>query len=381
MAVRDCRYFNGYKPCGKNAICDQSCPHQDRVTGASILIIHLGAQGAVVRSTSLLPAIKRKYPRSRVTWVTEAPLHHLLTGHPSIDRVFTTSFEHLTELRALHFDVAYVIDKSLKASGVLRQTRAEAVHGFVADPYSGAIEPATSAAEELWRLGLSDELKFHVNKKSENQLLIEALDLGEFQNDEYSLWLSNEEKAVARQRAMEWRRDVARPIIGINTGCGPLMPAKKWTVEFHREIIRALKKSGERNIVLLGGPDDQERNQTIARDLDIVQSPTGKGLRDGTISVAACDVILTGDSLGMHLGIAMKKFVVAWFGPSCAHEIELYGRGVKLMAEVNCGPCWKRVCHKEIMCYDRVPMEKILQAVRQGHQWWSSSHQLQVSPS
>lgn len=332
--------------------------------GASILIIHLGAQGAVVRSTCLLPAIKRKFPRSQVTWVTDAPMDRVLQGHPSIDRVLTSSIEGQTELKALHFDVAFVIDKSLRASGILKQSQADLVFGFVADSRTGAILPATSAADELWQLGLSDELKFQINQKTENQLVTEALELGPYQRDEYSLSLTPVEMAKVRQRQMEWRRDPQQAIIGLNTGCGPLMPAKKWTVEFHREVITRLLELGFSNLVLLGGPDESERNQAIAKNMNVIQSPTQAGIRDGMMSIAACDVIVTGDSLALHLAIAFKKFNVAWFGPSCAQEIDLYDRGVKLQAEVECGPCWKRVCDKAIMCYDRVPIERILSAIR-----------------
>lgn len=369
--VTDCRHFNGYKPCGKSDVCSKSCPHIDRVTGASILIVHLGAQGAVVRSTSLLKAFKQKFPQSRITWVTDAPMQDLLKHHPLIDRVFTSN--QLIELSALQFDIAIVIDKSLKASGVLKATKAEAVFGFVADPTTGSIVPANPAGNELWELGLSNEKKFFQNQKTENQLLIEALELGPYRRDEYSVHLNEADEVKVEQRRMQWRKDSSQPIVGLNTGCGPLMPAKKWTVEFHRQVIAHLRTVGLANIVLLGGPEDTERNQQIAEGFQVFSSPTSLGICDGAASVAACDLVVTGDSLGMHLAIAFKKFVVAWFGPSCAQEIDLYDRGVKLHAEVGCSPCWKRSCTEKIMCYDRVPAEKVIAAVRQGIEWWQKS--------
>lgn len=366
--VTDCRHFNGYKPCGMSEVCNSACPQQDRVTGASVLIVHLGAQGAVVRSTSLLKAIKQKFPHSRLTWVTDPPMHDLLKHHPLIDRVISS--HQLLDLAPLQFDVAFVIDKSMRASGVLKFAKADAVFGFLTDPHSGAIVPATAAAQELWEIGLSNEKKFFQNNKTENQLLIEALELGPYRRDEYSLSLSDLDQTKTEQRRMQWRKDPSQAIVGLNTGCGPLMPAKKWTVEFHRQVIAHLRTAGFANIVLLGGPEDSERNLAIAQGFSVFNSPTTQGISDGAASVAACDVILTGDSLGMHLAIAFEKFVVAWFGPSCAHEIDLYERGVKLHAEVGCSPCWKRVCVEKIMCYDRVPVEKVISAARQGQEWW-----------
>lgn len=364
MPITDCRHFSGYKPCLRSEKCDASCQAQDIPT-TSLLIVHLGALGAVVRSTSLLKAMKRKYPGSLITWVTEAPAHQLLKNHPAIDRILTTSEADLLQLSALEFDCAFVIDKSLKAMGVLSRTSVDQLYGFKVNPKTGGILPATSAANELWDLGLDNHKKFFVNQKPETQLMIEALELGSFQRDEYWLPLAETEKIEAQRRGQEWLREDKKFLIGINTGCSPVIPYKKLTVEFQRKMIeRLVREFPQAGIVLLGGPEDTERNAEIARGLPVISSETRSGLRDGLISVAACDVVVTGDSLGMHMAISQKKQVVAWFGPTCAQEIDLYDRGIKVLAQSPCSPCWKRTCEKSIMCYDQVSLEDIIHAIK-----------------
>ena len=73
--------------------------------------------------------------------------------------------------------------------------------------------------------------------------------------------------------------------------------------------------------------------------------------------------MVTGDSLGMHMAIALKKHVVAWFGPTSPQEIDLYERGVKILADVGCAPCWKSSCDVLHPCRDRVRPEWIADAV------------------
>lgn len=383
-----CRHFSGYKPCGKSTSCDQECKHLD-VPQVRLLIIHLGALGAVVRATSLLAAIKRKFPSSHLTWITDAPAHHLLRNHPRIDRVFTTSQEDCLQLRALEFDISFVIDKSLKAAGLQQLAKAEYTYGFKVDSRTGAILPATEAATELWELGLNDHRKFFVNKKPETQLLNEALELGPSQRDEYDLPLTGAEQAQAVARRQAWIKNAEQPLIGLNTGCSHVIAAKKWTVEYQRRVITALSNYGYSNIVLLGGPEDTSRNAQIAKDLPVSSSSTDQGLRDGLISVEACDVVVTGDSLGMHLAIARKKYVIAWFGPTCAHEIDLYDRGEFLLSraqtkdtseEPPCGPCWKRSCDKPLMCYDRIAINDVLLAVQKGETWIKNQSSLSKRP-
>lgn len=368
MSETQCRHFNGYKPCSKSQTCARGqCSHFESVQ-SRLLVIHLGALGAVLRSTSLLKAIRRKFPRAQLTWVTQAPAHHLLKGLPDIDRVFTLSAEDQLQLRALHFDTAFVIDKSLTAAGVLSLTKVDQIFGFKVNS-GGAIVPANGEARELWELGLSDQKKFFHNKKSEQQLVHEALALGDYGRDEYQVSLAFSEMAEVAKRREQWSPH-GRPIIGINTGCSDAIPFKKLSIEGHRTLIREIQEDARfKNlaVVLLGGGvEDEERNRLIAHGLPVFSSPTTKGLRDGLVSVAACDAVLTGDSLGMHMAIALKKWVVAWFGPTCQQEIDLYARGAKILTKASCSPCWKRHCDKPLMCYDQVDFAEMRNALARG---------------
>lgn len=374
MAQTNCRHFNGYKPCPKNLHCDASCsslaPVRER-----ILLVHLEALGAVLRSTSLVAAIKRRYPSSHLTWVTKAPAQALLQNISNIDRVLTLNPEDILKLSALEFDLALVVDKSLVAAGLLRQTKVHEVRGFIVDRGHGAIVPANAAAEELWQLGLSDEAKFFQNQKTEQRLVHESLELGAYRRDEYQVDFTPEEQSLAQVRRQLWGK-VDRPILGINTGCSPTLPDKKLSVTGHRQLIARILKSPRFEgspIVLLGGPEDRARNEAIAQGLPVILSPTERGLRDGLVSVSACDLIFSGDSLGMHMAIALGKWVVAWFGPSCAQEIDLYDRGRKIQTAAPCSPCWKRVCHKPVMCYDQVDLNQALLALEEGLQWLTLS--------
>ena len=336
-------------------------------------MVHLGALGSVVRSTALLPTIHRRYPKCRLIWVTDSPAHQILRGHPMIDQVLTTSDSDLLELASWNFEIAMVIDKSRKASGVLKRLQVDKVFGFQVDPNSGAVVPATKAATELWEIGLSDHKKFFENKKSEGQLVHESLELGTYLRQEYCLPLSRFEQELSASRKNSWSQFKDQPVIGINTGASDTILAKKFTVEYQRKMIGHLFSLGWRNLVLLGGPEDTARNRMIAENSAVIQSPTDQGLRDGLCSVDACDIVISGDSLGMHMAIARRKFVIAWFGPTCAHEIDLFDRGEKILAAVDCGPCWKRVCEKPVMCYDRVSLESIESALKKGISHWQTN--------
>ena len=147
MSELNCRHFTGYKPCGLSENCTPQCSQRSLVK-TRILVVHLEALGAVLRTTSILPAIVRKYPGAHITWVTQKPADQLLKNNPLIDRILTTERDDLLTLGALSFDVAFCVDKSLKASGVLKLTTSKQVFVFVVNK-KGIIVPDNIQAEKL----------------------------------------------------------------------------------------------------------------------------------------------------------------------------------------------------------------------------------------
>ncbi len=368
----NCRHFSGYKPCELFHQCDHACPFFEEVTEA-VVFIHLGALGSVVRSTALMKALRTKHPRAHITWVTDDLALPLLVGVPFVDEVSGLKPRDLLRLQARTWNYAYVVDKCLVAAGLAKLLRPQRLLGFTADSL-GKIVPANSEAKELYSLGLDNELKFRGNHKTELQLIHEALALGVFCRDDYALPLTINEEQVRQERNQSWA--AGGFVIGINVGCSGQIAHKKLSVQFQREIVASLARVPRVQVVLLGGGvEDERRAQQVGVGLPVVLSPMSLGLRDGLVSVAACDVVLSGDSLGMHMAISQNKFVIAWFGPTCAHEIDLFERGVKILSKASCAPCWKRSCDKEVMCYDQVPLPEVLGAINLGLEWCKEKDQ------
>ena len=118
--------------------------------------------------------------------------------------------------------------------------------------------------------------------------------------------------------------------------------------------------------MLLGGPEDEERNNVIYSHFKgrIINTPTNMGVRKGACFESIPDIVITGDSFGMHLAIALKKYVIAWFGVSCWTEIDLYDRGIKLYPEnLFCSPCWKQQCPYDLECIKLINLERITEEV------------------
>jgi heptosyltransferase-2 len=65
----------------------------------------------------------------------------------------------------------------------------------------------------------------------------------------------------------------------------------------------------------------------------------------------------------MHLAVATGRRTVAIFGPTCAQEIDLFGRGEKIVSPIDCAPCYLRACDKAPHCQDMIPAARVLEAL------------------
>ena len=345
----DCRHFSGYKPCRFQRPCE-GCPHHVQ-PDPDVLLINLDALGDVLRTTALVAALRRVHPDARVTWLTRPRAAPLLAHNAMVDRVLTLGIEAEIELRSRSFDLLLNVDKSAVAGALAVQIAAREKRGFALDP-RGGIVPLNPEAAWLYETGLSDALKFRHNTKSEPEMLAEALGFP-YHRDGYVLTLGADEAAPGPRRA-----------VGFNTGCSPLYPYKKLPLQTQAAAIRLIADRLGEPVLLLGGPEDTARNMALHAELGELAelTPTEAGLRRGAAETDRCEVVVTGDSLGMHLAIARQKHVVVWFGVTCPVEIELYDRGIKLLADVGCAPCWRRSCDNDPKCFDRVSPALVAEA-------------------
>ena len=287
-----------------------------------------------------------------------------MENNPYLDGVYEWGPESWLVLQALEFDLVLNVDKSQRAAALAMSLKAREKLGFGLNA-NGAIVPLNPEAEYAWRMGIDDRLKFRENRKTAQQILAEMFRLP-YRRDKYVVRLSEEELAFCERYKKEVGITEEDFVIGFNTGCSPLYPLKKMTVEQHVELIqRVYDRLDGVKVVLLGGPGETERNAEIKSKVGnrVISTPTEVGIRRGLCFVNICDLVVSGDTLGMHMAIGLGKWVVAWFGLSCPQEVDLYERGVKIVSQVDCAPCWRRECESQI-CIRQLDLSQVFEAIK-----------------
>lgn len=354
----DCRYYIGEKPCKYGRLCE-GCEEYSPF-GTKILIIKLAAIGDVLRTTTLLPALRKKYAQSHITWLTDVGSLPVLMNNQQIDRLLTFDLESVLRLEVEEFDKLICLDKELRGSCLAEKVSAKEKYGFIFDKV-GNIRFINKSAEYNFLLGISDDLKFRKNTKTYPELIYETCELEHDGKNEYIFNLPEETREKASKKLKDMRVDLTQPIIGLNTGAGSIFAEKAWTIEGYAKLAEMIEGRGFGQILLLGGPNEKERNQRIGEltKAHVFDSGCENTITEFAGIVSCCNLMVTGDTLAMHIAIALKVPILLIIGSTSHTEIELYGRGDMIVADKECAPCYKRKCPKKPTCMEEITPEYV----------------------
>jgi heptosyltransferase-2 len=311
-----------------------------------LLVIKTGALGDVVRTTSILPGLAKKHPGLRVTWLTAPGALELVRHHRLVARVVGVDPKRAAELarvqaelgtrtfeRVLSFDDEEPL--CVLASALGGDGRDGRLSGAF---FSAGARRYTSDVAEWFDMGL---LSVHGKAEADRRKLENRLSHPEIfarmlgiERGEPELSLPAGARAFAAAFAARHELDARGPVIGLNTGAGGRWESKKLSEERTVDFAAALAaaRGGRVSFLLCGGPEEAERNARIGAELTgaglrWVDAGTKNGLLEFTALLARCALLVTSDSLALHLALTQRVPVLAFFAPTPAHEIEFYGRG------------------------------------------------------
>jgi ADP-heptose:LPS heptosyltransferase len=363
----DCRHVRWDRPCAPHkqrgkvcATCDEYSPIRHRV-----LMVKLAATGDVLRTTAFLPAIHATWPQAKVTWLTRRGAAGLFDGNPLVDEVLTTD-DAVTaaRLQTETFDVVLCPDADPDAAVLAAAAKGRERRGYVRDA-GGRIVPLSPGAERWLAMGLSDTAKL-ANTQTYQHLVAEVLGLDPAAVREPIL--EPHARDAADVAALAAKLPGSGPLIGLNTGAGGRWAYKVWTRPHQETFLRLATDAGLR-VLLLGGPEEVEAHRAL------LAGAAGRPVFDGgnhnsfgrfAAWIDQCRAIVTSDSLAVHVAAARKVPAVVLFGPTSAAEIELYGRGSKIVpAGLECLCCYLPRCDRKPHCQALIEPATVLAAVQQ----------------
>lgn len=138
---------------------------------------------------------------------------------------------------------------------------------------------------------------------------------------------------------------------------------KCWPVEKMRELTQVLIERGKR-VVFTSGPDELDMVDAITDGLDVIHLGGKVTLKELGALIQKCECLVCVDSVPFHMASALKKRVVAIFGPTSEVTWGPWRNpNARIVTEnVSCRPCYMDGCGGSKMsdCIQTVSVQKVL---------------------
>lgn len=360
----DCVHFPGDRPCFANKQFGKTCDSCEyyKTFKENILVIKLDAIGDVLRTTCILHSIKRNFPDSRITWLTKANAADIFIGNGLVDEVLSVENNNtLPKLLAQTFDLILHPDANPISSAYAKLIPAKEKRGFILNE-KGKVIPSNDEAIEWLEMGAFDQFK-KKNKKTYQSIIHHLLKL-DYQRDEIILNLTEDEKRFRDDFYNSHNLGRFRKLVGLNTGGSRRWKYKKWRVDGFKEVISEVSKFPDIGILLFGGEIETDAvNELKTFSNHVIDTGTNNSLRKFFALVDLVDILVTGDTLALHVATALKKKVICLFGPTSSNEIEDYGRIIKIAPNMDCLVCYKQECDFITNCMDEITSDMVIEKI------------------
>lgn len=361
----------------------------------------MGALGGVLRATPLFTGLKRKYKNCELNVITKEDASSLLDNNPDIDKLWIWEKDK-SKIENESFD--WIIntedDKKTCEFTVKLKIKTKKFTGPYLDKHGKMCYTKDVAVwydmGKISRFGLkkANELK-KKNLRRYQEIYSQILKLPK---NKYPLVLNMTDYEKNWSHEFRKKHEVGGKhfLIGVNTGAGANWPLKALSIQKTVDLIKDIHRKSQ-SVILLGGPNERGRHQEILKklkvrlvknsfqntirrffsstlsfqsiikapefDIKLINPGTENSLRKFISIINSLDILVTSDTLTLHIAIALKKRVVCFFGPTSAEEIELYGQGVKIKPNSDCYCCYKKQRTSEKMCIDEIEVDRLIQSM------------------
>jgi len=286
------------------------------------LIIRLSSFGDVLLTTPVIKAIKSHHPNASISFVVKPAFKVMIETHPEIDEIYLFNDSVLTELQTKSFDVCIDLQNNQRSFWLTRKLSVQHSVRYKKDRLKRFL---------FMNFGYK---KFNSPIRSVSQKYVDTLAPLGITSSDYSLDFFISDRT----------RNTPFPFFSENYICiapGAAHATKQWPKEHFVELISLLAKSYK--IVLLGGPNETETGDYILNNCSYVYNYIGKThFQETALILEKAQLLICNDSSIMHLGVALKKKLLVFFGST----VEQFGffpyeTEAKVMENntLSCRPC------------------------------------------
>jgi ADP-heptose:LPS heptosyltransferase len=320
-----------------------------------LLIVLPGALGDVIRALPLLARIRHGRPEAEIGWAVEPLSAPLLAGHPWLDRVHRFARDEgvlafpafVAEVRAVGYDVALDLGRSIKSAFIARASGASLRVGFA----------AADGREAGWLFANRHLPVQGVGRSKLEQFLAfaDALDLPP-SPIEFGL-----APTVAEAREAETlTAGLDRPLVAVCVGSS--CPSRRWFPERTAAVLRRLREEHGASAVLLGtGAEAGFARATLAELDGGVRNLVGRtDIRQVMAVLTRARLAFGPDSGALHLAAALGTPALSLWGATSALRSTPFGcDALAVSGAAPCSPCFLEACPIGRVCMQSIASDTV----------------------
>lgn len=323
-----------------------------------VLVIKLRHLGDVLLTTPVFSTLKKRLPHAKIDAYIYKEAVPMLEGHLAIDEIveYDRAWKQLPLLRRLGKEVGLL--RSIRRRGydlVLNLTEGD--RGAMAARVSGARIRAGVDPRSVYThvAKLCPALRHTVERQLD---LLRRIGLFPEEDERELFWAIPEAAREEMRRRVPWENFIL------------IHPSSRWRYkcwpeEKMRSLTKRLLEQGKR-VVFSSGPDPVEREMVtkIAEGLDVCNLAGKLSLKELGALIERAEVLLCVDSVPLHMASALKRPVVAIFGPTSDITWGPWRNpGARVISEgLSCRPCYLDGCggSKKSDCLARLSVDRVL---------------------
>lgn len=335
------------------------------MTHKKILIIGPAWIGDMVMAQSLFKLIKQRDAAVTLDVLAPAWTFSLLKCMPEVAEAIEMPISH----GELKLYTRYQLAKKLQKKGYDQAILLQNAFKSALIPWLANIPERTGWLGE-YRYFLLNDIR-HLDKKRYPRMIEQYLALGlpseatlpaQFPYPAFNVNKTSQAATLAKLKPI-WR---GRPVLALGAGA-EYGPAKRWPVEYFARVANQKLTEGW-DIWLFGSKKDHPIIQELMLRTDNrCENISGRTELFETIDLLSLvSGVVTNDSGLMHMAAALKKPIIALYGstspaftPPLSHDATI------LKLDLDCQPCFKRVCPlKHFRCMRELTPDSVLAAMK-----------------
>ena len=330
-----------------------------------ILILKPSSLGDVVQALPVLRLLKLHWPESDIFWWIDSRLASLLDNDPDLAGIvqfdrqrWTLPANWLEVWRSVQWMRNRSFDIVIDLQCLLRS-------GFFAwlanGKYLVGLDDPREGARGFYDIAVRRD-SFYTHAADWYVAVLKALNVPVHWNFH---WLP-ERAAVSSEVKRKWKTDSARWIV---IQPGARWSNKRWPVENYAELIRLIAAAHpEFRFAIMGSEEDKAAGAALAQAVpEKCADLTGKASLPEMIEwIRLSELMVSNDTGPMHVAAALKKPVVAIFGPTEPRRTGPYGQLQNVVRiDLPCAPCLKSYCtySKPMECLKAIAPQIVFERV------------------